>query len=417
MRTNRLSPLSWVGSQDQLQSWRWSHREWSRRQTHPPEQRAGEETGERGGNLGQFLDQPLWTNNHFNFWLIKKKNIWLTAWRRTAADNIYLLVVQLPSQNLRSHPIGWTHDSQWLLLYTITATDHKVWLRSGCGPPQHWGWKWTVQVQNKPVCMCRSELLTSCSKIWHVTTSSILIWILFFVSVYWHLTFNPVNTSGLTCNQGSSLPGRSPRPLQWTHRCHSGPSSSAEGEEPEVRGVLEEETSKDSGLLYLGGEVSVEDALAVQVLQPSGDVPRQTDPDAPGQEQVAVQQLLQVSSIYVLYRRKQNTWVHCCTLNIFGKITFFDTSNNKHYITCMVWGKEDILKPSFSRVAPETYKKYLIFQTIKRAEININHMVLPQSEREVDLHGHKPQETWKKKKSLWLHRGGEGGQNHHCSTL
>lgn len=53
-------------------------------------------------------------------------------------------------------------------------------------------------------------------------------------------------------------------------------------------------------MLYLGGEVSVEYALVVQVLQPAGDVQGQTDPDAPRQMQITVQQLLQVSSIYVL---------------------------------------------------------------------------------------------------------------------
>lgn len=46
----------------------------------------------------------------------------------------------------------------------------------------------------------------------------------------------------------------------------------------------------------------MEDALAVQVLEPSGDVQRQTDPHTPGQVQVAVQQLLQVTSIDVLQR-------------------------------------------------------------------------------------------------------------------
>lgn len=32
---------------------------------------------------------------------------------------------------------------------------------------------------------------------------------------------------------------------------------------------------------HLGGEVSVEDALAVQVVQPAGDVQRQADSHAP----------------------------------------------------------------------------------------------------------------------------------------
>lgn len=45
-------------------------------------------------------------------------------------------------------------------------------------------------------------------------------------------------------------------------------------------------------VLYLGGEVSVKYALAVQVLQPPGDIQRQADPDTPRQVQVTVQQLL-----------------------------------------------------------------------------------------------------------------------------
>lgn len=53
-------------------------------------------------------------------------------------------------------------------------------------------------------------------------------------------------------------------------------------------------------MLYLGGEVSVEYALVVQVLQPPGDVQGQTNPDAPRQMKITVQQLLQVPSIYVL---------------------------------------------------------------------------------------------------------------------
>lgn len=34
-------------------------------------------------------------------------------------------------------------------------------------------------------------------------------------------------------------------------------------------------------MLYLGGEVSVKYALAVQVLQPSGNIQRQTNPGTP----------------------------------------------------------------------------------------------------------------------------------------
>ncbi|KAF3851819.1 hypothetical protein F7725_005174 [Dissostichus mawsoni] len=64
---------------------------------------------------------------------------------------------------------------------------------------------------------------------------------------------------------------------------------------------------------YLGGEVSVEDALAVQVVQPPGDVQGQPHPDGPGQVQVAVQQLLQAASIDVLQghirHRSDTCWV------------------------------------------------------------------------------------------------------------
>lgn len=44
----------------------------------------------------------------------------------------------------------------------------------------------------------------------------------------------------------------------------------------------------------------MEDAFAVQVLQPTGNIKRQTDPDAPRQVEVAVQQLLQIPSVDVL---------------------------------------------------------------------------------------------------------------------
>lgn len=44
----------------------------------------------------------------------------------------------------------------------------------------------------------------------------------------------------------------------------------------------------------------MEDAFAVQVLQPAGNIKRQTDPDAPRQVEVAVQQLLQIPTVDVL---------------------------------------------------------------------------------------------------------------------
>lgn len=59
-------------------------------------------------------------------------------------------------------------------------------------------------------------------------------------------------------------------------------------------------------MLYLGGEVPVKYALAVQVLQPSGNIQRQTDPYAPRQVQITVQELLQVTSIYILQRERKD---------------------------------------------------------------------------------------------------------------
>ena len=51
---------------------------------------------------------------------------------------------------------------------------------------------------------------------------------------------------------------------------------------------------------HLGGEVPVEDAFAVQVLQPSSDVQSQAEPQTPRQVHVAAQQLLQVTAVDVL---------------------------------------------------------------------------------------------------------------------
>lgn len=44
----------------------------------------------------------------------------------------------------------------------------------------------------------------------------------------------------------------------------------------------------------------MEDAFAVQVLQPPGDVQGQAEPNAPRQVHVAAQQLLQVTAVDVL---------------------------------------------------------------------------------------------------------------------
>lgn len=50
----------------------------------------------------------------------------------------------------------------------------------------------------------------------------------------------------------------------------------------------------------------MENPLAVQVLQTPGDVQRQTDPDAPRQAEVAVQQLLQVTAVDVLQSQRRD---------------------------------------------------------------------------------------------------------------
>lgn len=58
---------------------------------------------------------------------------------------------------------------------------------------------------------------------------------------------------------------------------------------------------------HLGGEVPVEDALAVQVAQPAGDVLGQAEAHAPRQVHVAAQQLLQITAVDVLdHRDKQH---------------------------------------------------------------------------------------------------------------
>lgn len=53
-------------------------------------------------------------------------------------------------------------------------------------------------------------------------------------------------------------------------------------------------------LRHLGGEVPVEETLAVQVAESPGDVQRQAEAHAPRQVHVAAQQLLQVTAINVL---------------------------------------------------------------------------------------------------------------------
>ena len=54
------------------------------------------------------------------------------------------------------------------------------------------------------------------------------------------------------------------------------------------------------GGVYLGGEVPVEDALAVEVLQATGDVQGQAQAHPPGEWRLALQELLQVPAVDVL---------------------------------------------------------------------------------------------------------------------
>lgn len=62
-----------------------------------------------------------------------------------------------------------------------------------------------------------------------------------------------------------------------------------------------------ASVCHLWGQVPVEDALTVQVLQPTGDVQGQAEPHAPRQVDVAAQQLLQVSTINELCPQSKHT--------------------------------------------------------------------------------------------------------------
>lgn len=88
---------------------------------------------------------------------------------------------------------------------------------------------------------------------------------------------------------------------------------------------------------HLGGEVPVEEALAVQVLQPTGDVQGQAGPHTPGQVHVAAQQLLQVATVDVLDKQTRQlsgcNFCQICDLCLcFGHIgtnmAFFETSTS-----------------------------------------------------------------------------------------
>lgn len=57
----------------------------------------------------------------------------------------------------------------------------------------------------------------------------------------------------------------------------------------------------------LGGEVPVEEALAVQVVESPGDVQRQAQAHVPRQVHLAAQQLLQVTAVDVLKAKRVRT--------------------------------------------------------------------------------------------------------------
>lgn len=58
---------------------------------------------------------------------------------------------------------------------------------------------------------------------------------------------------------------------------------------------------------HLGGEVPVEEALAVQVVESPGDVQRQAQAHLPRQVHLAAQQLLQVTAVDVLKAKRVRT--------------------------------------------------------------------------------------------------------------
>lgn len=86
-------------------------------------------------------------------------------------------------------------------------------------------------------------------------------------------------------------------------------------------------TSSWAHVQYLGGEVSVKYAFAVQILQASGDVQRQTDPGGPWQIQITVQQLLEVTTVYVLQtERASKSMVGMCSYRLLPSDPGWDLS-------------------------------------------------------------------------------------------
>lgn len=92
------------------------------------------------------------------------------------------------------------------------------------------------------------------------------------------------------------------------------------------------ELESNGEMLYFGGEVSVKYALAVQVLQPSGDVQRQTDPHTPRQVQITVQQLLQVTSVDILQRERY-------FISIWNNFVMWCPQMYQHMYACMKQGE------------------------------------------------------------------------------
>lgn len=80
---------------------------------------------------------------------------------------------------------------------------------------------------------------------------------------------------------------------------------------------------------HLGGEVSVEEALAVQVAESPGDVQRQAQAHAPRQVHLAAQQLLQVTAVDVLMTSTQEGTVKTDSL------TKISTHHNKVQPYCL----------------------------------------------------------------------------------
>lgn len=145
------------------------------------------------------------------------------------------------------------------------------------------------------------------------------------VYIYLILSLELWRCNLLTCDQEFSLPGQSPPPRHCTARSPSVPDSSMKNGKKDghlwcicilfhremcltwLSCVQISETfdtqslcNKQSSTVYLWRKVSVKYALAVEVLQSSGNVQTEVYSHRPGQEHITVQQLLQVTAINVL---------------------------------------------------------------------------------------------------------------------